>query len=345
MFFLVSICTEAFDRMMKMRLLYRYLGVNVSAPRDAPELLRRVRRSFGGRIVLVDWEEGTVVADLAVPGASGLATGDGTIAVCSWIEQSLYLFSVSNPAVHSVTHPWFNHLHSVDITPDGRYLVASAGSDAILEVTSKGEVVWEWFGPEHGYDRSPDGQPTFFDRKADYRELRRSTADQAMHVTSAAVGPADEVLATLFHQGSLVCIERETGNVRTLMSGLSRPHGVHRHGAQFIVSDTLGHRVLLLDSTCRPLVETRVGSEWLQDTVVTSAGTYLALENVHIDRMPEPGLRNRIAEVDSSGRRFREVHVDADLRLFTAREVDPFVGSVLAQRWGRTGSYDAWDWR
>ena len=131
--------------------------------------------------------------------------------------------------------------------------------------------------------------------------MRRSTAEQAMHVTSAILESKRSVLATLFHQGSLVSIDRETGETQTLLRGLCRPHGLHRCDGGFILSDTLGHRALLLDRELAVRSEIPFGSQWLQDTIVTSAGTYLTLENVHIDQLPEPGLTNRLTEID--GRR------------------------------------------
>jgi hypothetical protein len=343
MYFLISIPNESFDRVMTMRVLYRQLGVDVSATRDAPELLRRVRSSFGGRLVLLDWDAGQVMADKGIIGVSGLATRNQTVVACSWIEQCVYLLD-RHGDLAAITHPWFNYIHSVDVTPDGSLLLASAGSDLIIELTANGEVAWHWFGPEHGYDACPDGSPAFFDRSADYRGMRRSTAEQAMHVTSAIFGSQRSVLATLFHQGTLVLIDRETGRTRTLLDGLHRPHGLHRHDGGFIVSDTLGHRVLLLDHQLEVCSEIPFGSQWLQDTIVTSAGTYLTLENVHIDQLPEPGLTNRLTEIDAEGRRLRGVDVGPQARLFTVREVDEGLARSLARSWGRSGYLRGWRW-
>jgi hypothetical protein len=243
-----------------------------------------------------------------------------------------------------VTHPWFNYLHSVELTPDGTFLLASAGSDLITEVTPDGDIVWEWFGPEHGYGTRQDGGDVYVDREADYRLLRSATSAQAMHVTSAIRGPDDNVLATLFHQGSLISIDRSTGCTKLLLESLSRPHGIHRRGHGFLLSDTLGHRILLLDSTYQLRSVIPFGSDWLQDAISTSSGTYLTLENVHIDQLPEPGLRNRVTEIDSRGFTLRELDVGPDCRLFTICEVDPSFASVLARLWGRSGSFGNWNW-
>ena len=55
--------------------------------------------------------------------------------------------------------PWLNQGHTVEFSADGkRLLVGSAGFDAVFEFdTATGEVVWEWFAWDHGFDRSKMG--------------------------------------------------------------------------------------------------------------------------------------------------------------------------------------------
>jgi hypothetical protein len=343
MFFVVSIASEAFHRVMRMRALYGQLGIETSVTRDASTLLRDVRGSFGGRLVLLDWSARRVLADTPIPGAGGLAIRDGQVIVCSWTNQCIHVLR-GRDRVTTITHPWFNYIHSVDITPQNTCLISSPGSDLIVEVTDSGKVVWEWFGPEHGYDRQPDGAPTFFDRNADYRTMRRSTSEQAMHVNCAILPVDDTVLATLFHQGQLISINRQTGEATVQLNGLSKPHGIHRRDGGFVLSDTLGHRIVLLDDQLNVSSEIAYGSQWLQDTIIVSAGNYVTLENVHIDQIPEPGLTNRIVEVDGTGRPLRGVDVGPENRLFTVREVDEACAHALAQAWGTNGDLSHWRW-
>ena len=339
MFFLISICSEVFGRMMRVRALYRKLGIDKSISRDAPELLRGVRRSFGGRLVLLDWSAGRVLADTPIPGVSGIAIQHGAVIACSWIDQCVYMLR-GGEKVCAACHPWFNHLHSIVVTPHNTYLLASAGSDLIVEINSDGQVVWTWFGPEHGYDAQPEGTPVFFDRNADYRLMRRATSEQAMHVTSAALLGDDTVLATLFHQGQLIAIDRRSGRATAMLTGLSRPHGIHRRDGGFILSDTLGHRILLLNDALTCSSQIAYGSQWLQDTIATTAGTYLTLENVHIDQLPEPGLTNRLVEINASGTPLRGVEVEPDYRFFAACEIDGAFAQDLAHAWGRSGDFE-----
>ena len=339
MYLLVSICTEVFERTMHMRALYRQLGIDSSVSRDAPQLLRTVRRSFGGRLVLLDWSASSILANISISGVSGVRTQDSTVIACSWIDQCVYTLN-GRERVSTITHPWFNYIHSIDITADGTYLLASAGSDLIVEITPEGEIVWAWFGPEHGYAAQPDGTATFFDPNADYRPMRRATSEQAMHVTSAILLPGKTVLATLFHQGQLIAIDCATGQSTVKLEGLSKPHGIHRRNGGFIVSDTLGHRILLLDDKLAVCSEIPHGSQWLQDAIVTSAGTYLTLENVHIDQVPAAGLTNCVAEIDGHGNLLRRLEFEADYRLFAACEIDNALAAGLMRAWGTTEDVD-----
>ncbi len=343
MIFLVSVSSDVFQRMMNMRALYRRLGIEASIHREVPAVLGDVRSSFGGRLVLLDWSARRVLADRAVPGAAGLAIDDSAVIVGSWNQHCVFKLRGRDTA-DVISHPWFNYIHSVDITPRSTYLLASAGSDLIVEITEAGDIVWEWFGPEHGYDRRPDGSPTFFDRAADYRGMRRSTSEQAMHVNSAIPGPGDTVLATLFHQGQLISINRQSGQAAVRVDGLTKPHGIHRRAGGYILSDTLGHRILLLDERLKITAEIAYGTQWLQDAIPAGVGAFLTLENVHIDQLPEPGLTNRIVEIDSAGRPLRGIDVGPNHRLFTVREIDEARAHVLAREWGTSGELNHWQW-
>jgi hypothetical protein len=152
-----------------------------------------------------------------------------------------------------------------------------------------------------------------------------------MHVTSALAVGAGKVLAALFHQGQLILIDRKTGAAET------RPGG-------FILSDTLGHRILLLDDALRMCTEIPFGSQWLQDTILTSAGTYFTLENVHIDQEPQPGLSNHIAEIDRAGTPLGGIQVPPDHRLFAVREIPDDAAQWMIAEWGSSGDLDGWAW-
>jgi hypothetical protein len=331
-YFLVSVPNEAFHKVMSLRAVQKRLGIDTSVYRNSSDLLRKVEKSFGGRLVLLDWSNQQIAADLPIPGASGIAVRDGCVFVSSWTDHSVHIWQSGGP-LSCVSHPWFNHLHTVELTGSGTLLIASAGIDAVLEVSQEGKLLSHWCGeaavPELGKD---------------YREVRRSTAERLMHITSALPVGRDRILAALFHQGEVRLIDRLSGKSQAILRGLSRPHGIHQLPGGYIVSDTLGHRILFLDDAFHLCSEIPHGSEWLQDTILTSAGTYLALENVHIDQRPEPGLTNSITEIDRSGRPLRQLTMPADYRLFAAREIDEDLAHTMAVEWTGTAGFNQWVW-
>ena len=321
---------------MCMRALQRKLGVPVSINRDAAELTRRVKDSFGGRLVLLDWPGHEIMADFPVSGASGFTVRGRFIYACSWIDHCVHVIR-GGQRVDCLSHRWFNHLHSVEATHWNTLLIPSAGSDLLVEVSMSGEVVYKWFAPDHGYQRNSNGAEVVFDESADYRQLPRSTAERATHMTCALPAGEDRILATLFHQGELIAIDRNHGAASVILEGLSRPHGIHRRAGGFLLSDTLGHRILLLDESLHLETEIPFGSQWVQDAIETSSGTYLVLENVHIDQLPAPGLMNRIVEIDSAGRIIHKLEIPPDYRLFTVREINAEFARWLTDEWGVTG--------
>src|ERR1700686_86092 len=91
MYFLVSVPNEAFHRVMSLRALQRRLGIDTSVYRNASDLLRNVEKSFGGRLVLLDWPQGKILANIPVAGASGLAVEEDCALASSWTDHSVHI--------------------------------------------------------------------------------------------------------------------------------------------------------------------------------------------------------------------------------------------------------------
>ncbi len=111
---------------------------------------------------------------------------------------------------------------------------------------------------------------------------------QATHVNSAlALGP-DAVLATLFHQGCLACIDRHTGKTLALLDGLSRPHAVRWRPGVLSLADTVKGTGLVCSVTgeegpaagVRVQVERRIDvrTKWLQDWHALEEGVFVAVD-------------------------------------------------------------------
>ena len=146
----------------------------------------------------------------------------------------------------TVSLPVFNMLHSLSRSKHG-YLVASTGVDAILEFTARGDLLWDWWATEHGFEYTPAGEKRLLDKTIDHRGVKYGTLAQTTHVNSVAELPDGTVLATLFHQGMIIAIDRETGNWQPVLDGLDHPHSVRIINEDYItVADTGRGRALLV---------------------------------------------------------------------------------------------------
>lgn len=167
-----------------------------------------------------------------------------------------------------VSLPQFNALHSISRTRRG-YLVASTGLDLLLEFNRDGEALWSWWATDHGFEFTPEGRRRKIDKSADHRTIQYGTLSQTTHLNSAAELPDGRFLASLFHQGMVIVIDRETGEWQTVLEGLDHPHAVRvldeRH---FTVADTVRGRALLVNidkDEGRVVQEIDSGTTWLQD--------------------------------------------------------------------------------
>jgi hypothetical protein len=180
-------------------------------------------------------------------------------------ELTLDLATIKQDAV---SLPAFNVLHSLSRTQHG-YLVASSGVDVLAEFDERGKLLWDWWAVEHGFELTPTGEPRVLDKSADQRGIRYGTLEQSTHVNSAAELPDGRVLATLFHQGMVILIERASGAWQPVLEGLDHPHAVRVLDEQhFTVADTGHGRGLLVsldESRGRVLLEVQAETDWLQD--------------------------------------------------------------------------------
>lgn len=167
-----------------------------------------------------------------------------------------------------VSSPLFNALHSISRTRRG-YLVASTGLDLLLEFDRDGEILWNWWATDHGFALTPTGRPRQIDKSADHRTIQYGTLSQTTHINSAAELPGGRFLASLFHQGMVIVIDRETGEWQPVLEGLDHPHSVRVLDEEhFTVADTVRGRALLVRIKGEKgdiKEEIDAGTSWLQD--------------------------------------------------------------------------------
>ncbi len=89
----------------------------------------------------------------------------------------------------------------------------------------------------------------------------------------------DSILATLFHQGELVRINKYNYKVDVLLSGLSCPHGIRAYKqGQWSIADTKNNRVLLLDENFKIFDVVQSNFDWVQDHCHTLKNTILVAD-------------------------------------------------------------------
>lgn len=207
--------------------------------------------------------------------------------------------------------PLLNAVHWVAPSKAG-WLLACSGLDLIIEVDRSGVVVWQWWAIDHGMHTDPIGRHRTIDRDADHRGVDYGTMAQTTHVNSVLETSDGSILATLFHQGWLIRIDRTTGDYERVVDGLVHPHAVRPTpdgGVSFV--DTGTGRVLIARSGHDGGFEVAItaDTDWLQD------GSY-------------DGARQRWLLVD--GRRSRILSYQADD--YNTPDTEPAIWQ-LSDRW------------
>ncbi len=221
----------------------------------------------GGLLCLLD-DSGQVQASIGLPMPAGMALSDDGIFVASIYDVHKVTPDLSMVHLDTVSLPAFNMLHSLSRTRRG-YLVASTGLDAILEFSPQGQLLWSWWATDHGFEQTPTGEARVVDKAVDHRGIKYGTLAQTTHVNSAAELPDGTVLATLFHQGLLIAINRADGSWQPVLGDLDHPHSVRILNDQYItVADTGRGRALLVnikDLQGKIAATVSAQTNWLQD--------------------------------------------------------------------------------
>src|SRR5262245_15426597 len=242
--------------------------------------------------------------------------------------ESVQLIDIDTGETRLCQNPWLVQGHTVEFSPNGkRLLVGSSGFDAIFEFdTDSGDVVWQWFAWDHGFDRSKLGH--YVVRSAakykTHAELGREvllveepekykfgipTQQKPAHLNSACYDSDGKILVTLFHQGAGYVVDRNTGEVQEVISGLLVPHKLSkRKGGGYFISDTRRGKLIFLDEKYRPRYEIALAgapgvarspdlSEFLQNTTELREDLFACID-IH---------RSSLWLIDVKRRRYRAI--------------------------------------
>lgn len=192
-----------------------------------------------------------------------------------------WIAAISSGSVHSVlNNRFFNCIHWLSRTHDGNLLVTATGIDAILKVSiDMPEILLSsWFATERGYSRTPSGERRFIDRKIIHQGIEYCTPQHTTHINSAIEYKKDQVLATLFHQGSLIEIDLCGGDYNVILSGLKNPHAIRKASFGYILSDTNNGRIIKLDKNLKFIGELKGKFDWLQDAIELESGNFVVAD-------------------------------------------------------------------
>lgn len=238
----------------------------------------------GGLVCLLDpTGKSTRTVELSMP--AGMAKSNNGVLVATPDAVHELGEDLSLLQHDAVSLPSFNLLHSLSRTRRG-YLVASTGLDALLEFTREGKLLWDWWAIEHGFTHTPTGELRVLDKTADHRGKKYGTLAQTTHVNSAAELWDGRILASLFHQGMIIAIDRDRGAWQPVLEGLDHPHSIRIINEDyFTVADTARGRGLLVHlEHDKGKIETAVsvGTTWLQDCFYDSCNdSWIMVDGKH----------------------------------------------------------------
>jgi hypothetical protein len=284
----------------------------------------------GGRVVILDWKTKQEVFSTAIRSAMGIDYSDEMFYIASRKDNAIYVVDHSLRAKKSIGNRNFNDLHSLVRTNSG-LMLTSSGIDSIIEVDLNGNSLWMWCAVENGFNLNPIGDIRVIDKTADHRMLDYSTLTQTTHITSATYTDEKEekVLATLFHQGAVIEIDKKSGKTRTVIEGLSAPHSVQKFGNSFMISDTNANRILLLNLKDTVIKEIYGDFKWVQDARPLTNGNFIVAD----------ANNNRILEINSRGAIVDEFHHSRNFKLFNVIEIKHLQSREKFKEVGTTGVF------
>jgi hypothetical protein len=310
----------------------------------------------------VDWSLGEAKWAFSAVEPYGVDASRNKMALAT--AKSVQLINMNTGEARLCHNPWLNQGHTVEFSPDGKkLLVGSAGFDAVFEFdTASGEVLWEWFAWDHGFDRSNLGhyvvrsaarcktlaamghEVLLVDDPAKY-EFGIPTRQKPAHLNSASYDSDGRILITLFHQGAGYVVDRYTGEARQVISGLSNPHKLSRRKRKgYFISDTKGGKLIFLDEKYRPEYEVALEgtpgvarspqlSEFLQNATELREDLFACID-IH---------RSSLWLIDVKRRRYRGIKFPAEWSVHdvasVGRDLDRRIGNLVGTQFGKVAAF------
>jgi hypothetical protein len=214
-----------------------------------------------------------------------------------------------------ITHSALNDVHSLVRTRRG-LLIASSGTDAVIELDLKGNTLYEWWAGEHGFTATPGGVERLAQPGAEHRATYYHTPYQATHLNVARYRDEEEtkLLVLLFHQGTLVEIDTTQPSSRqeprTVVEGLAHPHALRRlPDGGWSIANSEGREIVVLDRDLNIVRRIPSVGGWIQDALSLGDGRWLVAD-VNDQRLVEHDERGAIRRELAYGESWRVYAVE-----------------------------------
>lgn len=246
---------------------------------------------FGGLMVVLDTDTGAQVwqqdweGRLATP--SGFCFDGDTLYVADLEGSSVFevdMLDEPGRLLRRITHPALNDMHFVTPTRRG-VLIASTGTDMVIELSRQGECLYEWWAGEHGYTTTIGGLERLPEPGREHRDQYYHTRFQTTHLNAAQYRDDAEtlLLVLLWHQGMLVEIDttkpRAQQRPEVVLDGLVHPHTLRPlAGGGWMIADSQGAELVVLDRDLRVTRRIPSISDWIQDAMPLDRGSWLVAD-------------------------------------------------------------------
>lgn len=226
-----------------------------------------------------------------------------------------------------ITHPALNDTHFVARTGRG-VLVASTGTDMVIELDEGGRSLYEWWAGDRGFTTTIGGGEQLPAPDAEHRDQYYHTRYQTTHLNAAQYVDPEEtrLLVLLWHQGTLVGIDTTKPQLeqrpRVALSGLTHPHTLRPldHDG-WMIANSQGAELVLLDSDLRVTRRIQSISDWIQDAMSLGDGKWLVADVNN----------SRLVIHDDAGAVVQTIPYDAGWRVYGVSQVPESVAISLMQ--------------
>lgn len=275
-----------------------YLGRNLKETQEV------TNEELGGELVVLDPANlnNGIIRRIDIPVPMGMAYHKLSSSLLVASDFSVYKVKSGKSEAY-IKHRLFNNLHDVKVDVKSNIYLVSTGIDSLLEFSPDGEkLIWFWVASHHGYNTAANGKVVNkIDIKRNFSDLTIPTLEQVTHVNSILPYGKEEVLATFFHQGKIVKIDKNSGKVSCIVSGLKSPHNIRKINNGFIVSDTSNNRVLKFNKNFKITNILKGTFDWIQDSIAYDNTFFIADAN-----------NGRLAKLNDNGIILDEYRWDPD---------------------------------